>query len=307
MDSTGRRPTLALIEAACLSRTTGSPQQQPVKSAPMCFFTCSAHEPGRDSATWPRGSHEQLPEIRRIGRRWRGLLARKRCESDMPDGGSVEDGQQAPDVVTRQHAAEFRYLADSEARALPPRRRPAAIGRQSLLQDGCDQASIVRVSATRLQPRLDHPHDSHARPEKHSSTASRGCRRSRCRLIIAGSAPWSSRALVVSAVGERIRVSHATTHTTNRTLMTKPRPLSPGGWWLAVKTVQLTSARPTSRIVSAVRPVRLVNTEREGNGVRRTRKRGGRADADGEPPSTPSGRALRTPPSRAARPSTRSR
>jgi hypothetical protein len=118
---------------------------------------------------------------------------------------------------------------------------------------------------------------------------------------ISGVRPRSGTARIArwAGVGERIRVSHATTHTTNRTLRTKPRPLSPAGWWLAVKTVQLTSARPISRIVSAVRPVRLVNTAREGNGVRRTRKRGGRADADGEPPSTPSGRPLRTPPSRA--------
>ncbi len=140
MDSTGWRPTLALIEAACLSRTTGSPQQRPVKSAPMCFFNCSAHEPGRDSATLPRGSHEQLPEIRRIGRRWRGLLARKRCESDMPDGGSVEDGQQAPDVVTRQHAAEFRYLADRRLPRDPGRARPWPHARCSRRPEGFSAA-----------------------------------------------------------------------------------------------------------------------------------------------------------------------
>ena len=54
---------------------------------------------------------------------------------------------------------------------------------------------------------------------------------------ISGVRPRSGTARIArwAGVGERIRVSHATTYTTNRTLMAKPRPLSPGGWWLAVK------------------------------------------------------------------------
>lgn len=106
MGPASRGPALALVEATCLNCAARSPNKQMPKSAPVGLDERRIHEPSRNTLALPPGSHEELPEIG--GTRWcrSRFFACQRGEGDMPDGLSLVSRDQAPDVVTSEHARE---------------------------------------------------------------------------------------------------------------------------------------------------------------------------------------------------------